>query len=546
MLSNLDLEPLLYEILVAARELTGARYAALGVLDPEKKELERFLTVGVDAETRADIGLPPKGHGILGRLIADPRPLRLENMDADPGASGSPGAHPAMKSFLGVPIVARGEVFGNLYLTEKAGGAFTETDETSVVVLAGWAAIAIENARLYRDAVKRGKEAEHAVEGMEASTDIALALGGEADFPRVLELIADRGRSLVDARALSILLLEHGELKAAAGAGDSPGWTVGGAIGIEGTLPGRVFRSGLPETVSGPFAIGDFGEDLTGDVGTAILVPLKFRTMRLGVIVGFDRVTDGPCFLPSDVRILCGFAASAATAVRTARSVRDHLLRSSIEASENERRRWARELHDETLQGLGMLRIVLSAALRTGDSERVVSAASDAVGRLEIEIDSLRGLIAELRPAALDEIGLVSALDGLIDRMSRVADFAIESEIEVDEGLGRLPAEVEEVVYRVVQESLNNSAKHSGASCVGVEVAVTSDRVDVTVRDDGVGFDARSMGEGLGLLGIRERANLVCGDAEVLSEPGRGTVVRVSIPLTCRAGAEWMRVATAA
>ena len=232
-----------------------------------------------------------------------------------------------METFLGVPILIRGEAWGNLYLSEKAGGEpFTDADEEAVVVLAEWAAIAIENARLYQGSEQRRGELERAVRRLEATTAIARALGGETDLERILELIVKRGRALIDARGIVILLREAGGLVVAAGAGDVP-----------------------PELAAAPARAGPSVATRSGwPAATALLVPLVFRGQSLGMLVALGARGDG-----DDEPLLQAFAASAATAVATARTVEEQRLRDAMRAAEAERRRWARELHDDTLQGLG-------------------------------------------------------------------------------------------------------------------------------------------------------------------------------------------------
>src|SRR5687767_8749364 len=220
LVAELNLPNVLDRVLEVAREITGARYAALGILDEEKRELEQFLTVGIDDEQRARIGSLPRGHGVLGLLIRDPRPLRLEDVGSHPDSYGFPPDHPPMKTFLGVPVLIRGEAWGNLYLTDKADGPFTDADEQALLVLADWAAIAIENARLYEGVERRRRELERAVRGLEATNEIARALAGETELGRVLELVVKRGRALVEATAVVIMLLEGDELVVAATAGD--------------------------------------------------------------------------------------------------------------------------------------------------------------------------------------------------------------------------------------------------------------------------------------------------------------------------------------
>src|ERR671914_548106 len=219
---------------VFARELTGARYAALGVLDEHREELERFVTLGIDDATHAAIGDLPRGRGVLGELIDRPSPLRLEDVSYHPRSYGFPLGHPEMHTFLGVPILIRDEVWGNLYLTEKAGGEeFSGADEEALVVLADWAAIAMENARLYRGVRERRDELERAVRTLEATNEITRAVGGEVELDRILELIAKRGRALVEARMMMIALLQGDEMRIVATAGQVPRDLLGSAAPID-------------------------------------------------------------------------------------------------------------------------------------------------------------------------------------------------------------------------------------------------------------------------------------------------------------------------
>jgi GAF domain-containing protein len=220
LLSELDLDVVLERLLETAADLTGARYVALGILDDERRELARFMTRGVDEATRRAIGELPRGRGILGVLIDDPRPLRLVDVGDHPRSYGFPPGHPPMRTFLGVPIIIRGEAWGNLYLAEKAEGApFGGGDEAAVVVLADWAAIAIENARLYRDVAARREELERAVRRIQATAAIARAVGGETEIDRILELVVKRARALVDAHDVLIMLRDRDDLAIVAAAG---------------------------------------------------------------------------------------------------------------------------------------------------------------------------------------------------------------------------------------------------------------------------------------------------------------------------------------
>jgi signal transduction histidine kinase len=531
LLSNLDLEAVLRKLLEVACELTDARYAAVGILDESREELERFITLGIDDDTRRDIGNLPRGRGVLGVLISEPKPLRLDNVGHHPRSFGFPPGHPPMQSFLGVPILIRGEAFGNLYLTEKQVGPFTPADEEAVVVLADWAAIAIDNARLYKTVWDRREELERAVAGLEATTEIARALGGETELDRVLELIAKRGRALVDARALVIVLAHGSELEVAAAAGEANSHAIGLRVGADGPLWGNVLRTGHPERRDESAGLRIEPSELGLDALAALMVPLVFRGKNLGVLAAFDRVVAGPTFSAEDELLLRSFAASAATAVQTAQSVEEDRLRQSIEASEQERQRWARELHDETLQGLGGLRMLLSSAIQRGGGA-VEQAAREAVEQVSDQIQSLRVLISELRPAALDELGLAPAIRGLAERTSATQGLPIDVEIdpEIGEGGTRLRPELETTIYRVVQEALSNIGKHSGASRAIVTVRSHDGKAELEVRDDGDGFDSSTANSGFGLIGMRERAALVGGTLEVDSADGTGTSIRAVFP----------------
>ena len=529
LVEQLEVDAVLEELLRVACELTGARYAAIGVLDEDRRGLERFVTRGVTDADREAIGDLPRGRGILGELIRHPEPLRLDDVSAHPRSYGFPAHHPAMRTFLGVPVLIRGEPWGNLYLTEKEGGPFDEADEAATVVLADWAALAVENARLHEDAARRRAEAERAVHRLEATAAIARAVGSETELDRVLELIVKRGRALLDARSVVLLLVEGDRFQLAAGAGQVAPSALGGRFSIAESATGDVLFSGRPERIDdvpSRLRITDRNLGVSG-AATALLVPLVYRNEPLGLLAAFDRLTDGPGFGDEEERLFLAFAASAATAVATARSVAEERLRHSIASAEQERRRWARELHDETLQGLGGLQVLLSSALRRGDPDALERSVREAIDYIGTEIESLRTLITELRPAALDEIGLAPAIDSLGQRLAAVEGLEVEVAVEVG---GRLDPELETTVYRIVQEALTNIAKHARAERVRVDVALDFDVVRVEVADDGRGFDPEARVAGFGLVGMRERVALAHGQIDVESASGR-TVVRATLPV---------------
>jgi signal transduction histidine kinase len=538
LVTELDREALFHRVLVVARELTGARYAALGILDKDSQELERFVVSGIDDETHRAIGDLPRGRGILGELIRNPAPLCLDDISKHPRSYGFPPAHPPMTTFLGAPIMLRGEVWGNLYLTEKEGGhPFDGADEESLVILADWTAIAVHNARLYESVEARRDELERAVQGLGATTAIARAVGGETDLGRVLELVVKRGRALVDARSMLILLRDEDDLSVAAAAGESHEGVVGARIPGDQTIAKDVLESGRVERLAdakGRLRLGL--EAVAPDAHTAMLVPLTFRAQPLGVLVALDRVGGAPGFLAKDERLLRAFAASAATAVATAQIVEAEQLRRSVKATEDERARWARELHDETLQGLGALQMLLESALRRSTPEAVRAAAVQAVTQVEGDIEKLLAIITELRPASLDALGVQPALESLVKQVRTVHGLEVDLRLDLAYEAGRTATrptpDIEAAIYRIVQEALTNVARHAKAEHVWVSVVEYDERLRIELRDDGRGLkrSAETPGSGFGLIGMRERVDLVGGSFSIESAPGEGTTVRAEIP----------------
>jgi signal transduction histidine kinase len=533
LLSQLDLETVLDRLLATAADLTGARYAALGILDDERRELDRFLTRGIDEEGHRAIGDLPRGRGLLGVLIDEPRPLRLDDVGDHPRSYGFPPGHPPMRTFLGVPVLIRGQAWGNLYLTEKAGGEpFSPEDEEAVIVLADWAAIAIDNARLYRDMTARREELERAVRGLQATAAIARAVGGETDLERILELVVKRGRALIGAHDVLIMLRDGEDLVIAAGAGHVT-ISEGARLPLSGSTAGEVLAQGRPRRIA------DAAHELripperlgVGHASAALLVPLLYRGQGLGVLAAFDRLEGNAAFTRDDEQLLEAFAAQAATAVATAKSVEADRRRRSLAAAEAERHRWARELHDETLQALGGLRVLLSSAARLDDPDAMRTAMREAAEQLKGDIESLRSLIAELRPPALDQLGLAPALTSLAHRTGAANGLEVRTDVELPQDT-RLATEVETTVYRVVQESLTNVVKHARAASVDIAVRCDDGQIEISVTDDGIGFDSDgTVATGFGVIGMRERVELAGGELSVARGPRHGTVVSARLPL---------------
>ncbi|HEX8207502.1 MAG TPA: GAF domain-containing sensor histidine kinase, partial [Solirubrobacteraceae bacterium] len=313
-------------------------------------------------------------------------------------------------------------------------------------------------------------------------------------------------------------------------AGDIDHSLVGMRAPLEGSVTGHVMAARRPERLS---ELGDrarFVWQEYVDAEAGLFVPLLYRGRPLGVLAAFDRTEDGPEFHAEDERLMQAFAAAGASAVATAQNVAAEGVRRALAASEQERRRWARELHDETLQDLAALRMLLSTARRGRDPEQLAGAVDDAVEALGRGIDGLRALIADVRPAALDHLGVGDALASLTRRVAERAGMEVSLSCGIDETT-RLVPELESTIYRVVQEALNNVVKHAGAEKAGVEIAERDGRVHILVRDDGRGFEgAGSRKDGFGLIGMEERVELVGGELEVRSVPGEGTEVAIMLP----------------
>ncbi len=521
--SELSLDAVLQKLIETAAALTGARYAALGVLDPTGSRLERFVTTGIDAETHARIGDLPTGRGILGVLIRDARPLRLHEIAEDPRSVGFPPGHPPMGSFLGVPVALRGVSYGNLYLTEKESGDFTQNDEEAVVLLAAQAAVAIENARLYESVTRWSAQ-------LESLNEIGLALVSEFELAPLLQTIATRLRGLLAADSVSIAL-PHGEgLRVEAAAG-------GGADGVIGMLipprskTMRVLERRRSERVDSILDDPEIDQDTARRMHmvTGLYVPLVLRGDAIGVITVQDKQGPDLRFSSDDVRVAEGFAQRAAVAVDLSRRVARDALQRVVSAQEQERRRLARELHDETGQALTSILLGLRTIEEAKGEAELNDALSEVRDLVRATLQDVRQLAVELRPKALDDFGLVAALERLTSSFEEQTGISMEFQSTLPST--RLSPEIETAMYRIVQEALTNIVKHSRAGRVSIVVGRKEGAVSVVVEDDGVGFDpARTREEGLGLIGMRERVALLGGRLTIESRPGAGTTFVAEVP----------------
>jgi signal transduction histidine kinase len=526
--SELSLDALLQKIVETAAALTDARYAALGVIDETGAALERFVTTGVDDETRATIGDLPRGRGILGVLIRDAKPLRLTRLGEDPRSVGFPPGHPPMTSFLGVPVMLRGVAYGNLYLTEKRdGGDFSDDDEELVTMLASQAAVAVENARLYESATRWSRQ-------LETLHETVRDVMNESDVIRLLTLVCTHVRELTAARlALAALPTDDGEhLRVVASAGDdAAAGVIGHLIDRRHSKMGRVLDRMHSARVDSLLDDLDVEQAEARAMGarTGMYAPLVVRDRGLGVIVVHDKLTSSGRFNDADLRLLEIFAGRAAVAVALSERVARDTVRRVVAAQEDERRRLALELHDETGQALTSILLGLKAIGNAKTKDEAERAEADVRALVVQALQDVRSLAVELRPSALDDFGLEPALERLAHTFADRSGLATTVETRLD---ARLPPEIETTLYRVVQEALSNVVKHAAAERVSIVVAQRDGRVVATVDDDGRGFDpSDARADALGLVGMRERLALVGGTLEVESTAGGGTTIAAQVPL---------------
>jgi signal transduction histidine kinase len=524
--SELSLDGVLERIVEAAAQVTGAQYAALGVIDRAGTGLERFVTYGIAPEVRTEIGEPPHGRGILGVLIREARPLRLHDVTADPRSVGFPPGHPVMRTFLGVPILLRGVAFGDLYLAEKEGGGdFVEEDEELLTLLAAQAAIAVENARLYESATAWSQQ-------LESLNEIGGALVSELQLEPLLDLVVRRLRELIEARLVAIALPSGEALRIAAADGE-------GAAALEAveslaadSKTAHVLERGRSERIDSLLEDPEVDQDVTRrlEASTGLYVPLLVRERAIGVLVAHDRIGPDPRFTSADLRLAEQFATHAATAVDLSRRVARDALRRVVAGQELERRRLARELHDETGQALTSILLGLRAVEESEGADEMRKAAGELRELVVATLQDVRRLAVQLRPKALDDFGLAPALERLAQTFAEATEMRVELEPQL--GDERLPAEVETTLYRIVQEALTNIVKHAEAANVSILLIRRNATATVVIEDDGRGFDPDHVREdGVGLLGMRERVELHDGRLTIESVPGSGTTLVAEVPV---------------
>lgn len=548
---SLDLDETLRAVVVAAARVTGARYGAMGVLGSDRR-ISRFITVGLSDEERERFGALPTGRGILGVLIDQARPLRLRDLSADPRAIGFPHDHPPMHSFLGVPIEGRDGVLGNLYLTEASEGAFTDADERIVLVLAGMAAVSIDNARLYRDATEQADKARHGADARAALMKIAGAVLREPDLLEAMRLLASEAVGLLGVRLVTVCVPDDfgGLVRYDVACGPAAAAFDRSPVRIDDSFAGSILLAGTSIHLDGrdaaalttfPSAARFVGHDV-------IAQPVTIGDDPVAVLIAADR-EDGALLTADDQELLEVVASFAAIAVRTLRSLGRERARAEaltrlrqaqadaeggretlsrvIETQERERRRIAQDLHDRTASGLASVLFTLRRLERTSVDDEQRAALIETREGVAAAIDDVRDLIADLRPKVLDDFGLGAALERLCQTAARRSGLQINPTLVDD--LDRVPPDIATATYRIAQEALSNVVRHSGARSATLSADVTGKLLVLTVDDDGKGFGPGTLG--YGIEGMVERARMVGGRVDLERSSGGGARIRFETTL---------------
>ena len=518
--SELSLPVVLQRIVDLAAQITDARYGALGVIG-EEGELIEFITTGISAQQRRAIGPLPRGRGVLGLLIHEPRPIRITNIADHPKSVGFPAHHPAMHSFLGAPVRAMGKVFGNIYLAEKRGAAtFSRDDEESLVILATQAGVAIANATLYAEMHMRER-------WLDALREITSEILVGSDAESQLSGIAEHARDLAGADSATILTTSStpGQLVVAAAVGANAAQVRGQSVPSANSLSGEVMRSGQPLlTDDAAGHSGSYQPVLRlGRVGPAIFVPLRVRGRATGTLMVANR-KGGRRFDQRTVRLVETFADQASVAMEYA-GAQARIRRLGLM---EERERIAKELHDGVIQSLFAVGMGLQGtALMTGSSEQA-GRIEGAVGELDKVIRDLRNYIFGLRPGILADRQLDDALRVLGEEVQ--ARWGAKVVVDVDPELAASLSSRSHEIVQLTREALSNVVRHANAKHSKVQLVRTGRNAVLVIEDDGSGFDARRSFNGNGLRNMRERASSL-GGALKISSNGRGTSLRVMFPL---------------
>lgn len=515
--SGLKLDATLRAIVHTAAELVDARYGALGVRGYDHRLVE-FVYEGIDEETRHLIGSLPEGRGVLGALIEEPKPIRLDDISRHPASVGFPLHHPPMRTFLGVPVRIRDEVFGNLYLTEKADGQpFSDDDEVLVQALAAAAGIAVDNARLFEES--RTREA-----WIEATRDIGTQMLAGADPAMVFRLIAEEALTLMAGAATLVAVplddeapaCEVDDLVIVEVAGEISPAVKQMTVAVSGTSIGGVFHDRTPRR----FDRLDLAVDGPVEPGPALVLPLRAADTVAGVLVALRSADEQP-FSDKQLDMMAAFADQAALAWRLATAQRQ--MR-EVEIL-TDRDRIARDLHDHVIQRLFAVGLTLQGAAPRARVPAVRESVYSSIDDLQEIIQEIRSAIFDLHAGPSRATGLRHRLDKVIDQL---AIPALHTTVQYTGPLSVVDTVLANHAEAVLREAVSNAVRHANATSLAINVSVEDD-VRVEVVDDGVGISGDITESGL--RNLRQRADDAGGEFTVENMPTGGTLLRWSAPL---------------
>ena len=514
---DLELPVVLRRIVEAATELVDARYGALGVIAPDASGLEEFVYVGMDEDAVRLIGHLPEGKGLLGALIDDPYPIRLDHMRDDPRAVGFPEGHPPMESFLGVPVRVRDEVFGNLYLSNSATGHFTEDDEAVVQSLAATAGVAIENARLFAQSRRRQ-------DWLQASAEVtrhSLLVGHQAAQQEVVDVV----RRLAEADLVLLASEDGDQLAVSAAAGEAAQRLRSEAFPLAGTVSEQVFATGKA-TLVGDAAAREVEGRYPPHVlstGPAMVVPLVGSKGVRGVLIA-ARSRERRRYTEDDLEMAETFATHTSLALELSEARQDQERMVLLE----DRARIARDLHDHVIQQLFAAGMTVQGVMSgMGDDPRA-SVLDKVVDTLDDAVKQVRTSIFQLRPHQHGGSSLRSPVLAVVADVVRALGFDPSVSFEGPVDAVSDPALAEDVVA-VVREALSNTAKHAHATSAQVRLHASASRLEVVVTDDGTGLRSARRS---GLQNLRDRAVARAGTLTIDEPaPERGTALVWSVPL---------------
>jgi len=528
--SELSLPAVLQRIVELAVQVTKARYGALGVLGTEQR-ISEFHTTGVSQEQRNAIGHIPVGRGVLRALIEDAKPLRLHDIRDDPRSVGFPPNHPPMQPFLGAPVKARGQVFGNIYLTREPGASdFSPEDEEALLVLASQAGVAVENARLYDETRRLYDEARQRERRLEAVRELATAILAGIQPETVLELVAERARELVGAAVatMAVPATDPDSLVLTVAIGEHADELRGLVFPRDESISGEVIARGEPVVVEDAASDGRAFQPVVklGDMGPAMFVPLVVRGSAFATLSVANLVGGRP-FDEDDVALVQTFASQAAVAVEYGRAQRDlHRL-----AVLEDRERIAKELHDGVIQSLFAVGMGLQATATISHDPELERRIENAVQEMDRVIRDLRNYIFGLLPGVVADRQLDQALRSLAEDFQEKT--GVVAVVDVDQRVAADLSPRAGDVVQVVREALSNVGRHAEAATCRISLRPQDGRAVLEIDDDGSGFDlewARGRGQGLGNL--HGRAKTLGAELTIESAVGTGTTVQLSIPLS--------------